>query len=222
MILGFKRVKGRKVAFCVDDIPQSAINYFKNVNIPITLFVSGGLRDEVAYDKKMYNLNCLKDYCGEHTSTEISCHTYSHNDINSCTNSEFISDCKKNREFLSCEFDRTDKIGFAFPRGRWNLRILKYLAKYYKYLRTTRKFVLRLVCFKFFLPGIPCYSSQLPALYKILNKHSSKKNTWLILYTHDICESPSQFGMTPLECSELLDQLDEMGYTFVTLENLVE
>jgi len=223
MNLGFKPVKGRKVAFCVDDIPQSAINYFNKIDeIPLTLFVSGGLQGEVSYGKKMYSLSDLKIFCQKHDSIEISCHTYSHNDITSCTNFEFINDCKKNREFLSSEFNLQGKIGFSFPKGRWNFRVLKYLSKHYKYLRTTRKFVLRFLCFRYFLPGMPCYSSQLPAVFNIVDRFSLSKNLWLILYTHDICESPSQFGMTPEECNKLIKHLNQMGFTFVTLEDLIK
>lgn len=219
---GFKTVKGRKVAFCIDDIPQSALGHFSETELPLTLFISGGLQNKVAYGKKMYNLSDLKVYCEKHRLSEISCHTYSHNDISSLTNWEFMDDCKKNREFLNSEFCRNDSMGFSFPRGRWNVRLLKDLSKHYKYLRTTRKFILRFLCFKYFLPGIPCYSSQLPALYEVLERHCSRKNFWLVLYTHDICESPSQFGMTPDECNKLIKELTQMGFTFVTLENLVE
>lgn len=219
---GFKLVRGRKVAFCIDDIPQSALSYFSELKLPLTLFVSGGLQNKVAYGKKMYNLKALKAYYETHDLIEISCHTYAHNDITLCTNSEFMEDCKKNREFLSSELNCIYKMGFSFPRGRWNFSLLKQLPKHYKYLRTTRKFSLRFLCFKYFLPGIPCYSSQLQFLYQILERHSSSKNLWLILYTHDICETPSPFGMTPEECNKLIKHLTQMGFTFVTLENLVE
>lgn len=223
MDLSFKLVKGRKVAFCVDDIPQSAIKYFNNVDdIPLTLFVSGGLQDEVSYGKKMYNLRDLKQFYRKHDHIEIACHTFSHNDIKSCTNTEFTNDCKKNREFLLSEFDCRGKTGFSFPRGRWNLALLKYLPKHYKYLRTTRKFPLRFFCFKYFLPAQPCYSSQLPTLFKLLERFRTRKNCWLVLYTHDICDTPSQFGMTPDECDKLIEQLKQMGFTFETLEKLLK
>ena len=223
MNLGFKRVVGRKVAFCVDDIPQNAMTYLNSVNkFPLTFFVSGGLEGAVSYDKRMYSLSDLKIFYKKHDCIEVSCHSFSHNDIKSCSNEEFIVDCKRNRDFLGNELNLRTKTGFSFPRGRWNLTLLYKLSRQYKYLRTTRKFVLTYFCFRYFLPGIPCYSQQLTYLYKTLDKYSSRKNIWLVLYTHDICESPSDFGMTPEECNKLIRKLHDMGFSFVTLEEMVE
>ena len=220
MLFGFKKVREKKVALCIDDIPNSTFDYFGNIKVPLTLFVSGGLNGKISYKKEMFNITDLLDFRDNRQSLEIGCHTYSHNDINTCSNAEFLKDCSKNRDFLK-EYMDINETGFSFPRGRWSFILLLRLAKNYQYLRTTRNFILNRICFRYFLPGIPLYSSSVKQLCEKIALNHSVNNAWLIIYTHDICENPSQFGATPEEFMKVIFSLRESGFEFVTLNEML-
>lgn len=133
---------------------------------------------------------------------EIGCHGFGHQPTPNLTTQELTIDNEKNCEFLKPFLNGQAPVSFAFPFGRVSPRTKRFYASRFSSARGVH-------------PGINAGRVDLAQLNTIsLEKRcwdepaikasiqrALHNHGWLILYTHDVSDSPSDYGSTP----EMLD-----------------
>ncbi|MDF1681791.1 polysaccharide deacetylase family protein [Ponticaulis sp.] len=148
---------------------------------------------------------------------EIGAHSHSHLDCSQAKHDEVMADVERNIELLKeiCHTFSVDS--FAYPYGETRFDVKKHLAGDFLTLRGI-------------LPGINrgmVDRAQLRAFEIDHTQHSfdraysalhclKQTSGWMIIFTHDVAESPSQHGMTPDQLRRILDRAEELDIEICT------
>lgn len=192
------------VSFSFDDAPHSACTAGKDVlerhNCNGTWYVAGGLTDRPEQGRICHSVADLRELLGN--GHHLGCHTYSHHPCNQLTRPAMIDELKRNARFLDDVGVPTGARHFSFPLGAIHLASKHLAAQNFESSRITGG-------------GIQVGTADLNGLCSerlyqqvmspdrvvaLVNEVASRKG-WLIFYTHDVENEPSQWGCTP----ELLD-----------------
>lgn len=221
----FKMPKGRFVSFCFDDFPKSAAELaapmLESRGWRATWYVAGGLRGQtdpiygkMFDDKDLERLN--------RKGHDFGCHTFDHIDCRDATPELIEAQCIKNMEFLAAR-DITDVTSFAYPFGSVNLSAKRVLAPAELALRgvkpglnrgTIDLNMLKACGLQTNNGGIERAMSDLEAL--------KRSDGWQIIFTHDIGPSPSPWGTTERDYSQLLQAVDASDIQVVTVGDMVK
>lgn len=216
---------GRYVSLCFDDFPKSAATVaapmIEQLGWRATYYVSGGFRGtaQPQYGTMFDDQDLHRLHQNGH---DFGCHTYDHIDCRTAPLEEIEEQCTRNLEFLARR-GITDVNSFAFPFGAANLASKRNLS--------SSEFALRGV--KTGLNRGRADLNMLRACGLQDNKGGTQKalqdlkalqqsDGWLILFTHDVQETPSPWGVTPEAYRELLAAIDASGAEVVTVGDMVE
>ena len=179
-----------KKTIIIDDPPLCSLEFLtdnKVENLNVILAVSFGILSTEQYGCKMASVEDIRAFCKSEYSVELLNHSFDHNNFSSLNVLQKIKDMQKNRDLLVDNFSDyySDRKAFIVPRGQIDaVAILVstligyqlYGVRYYK------------------LPLGALYRSR-TALYETVPVEDLLNLP--ITYTHDICEEPSVFGVTP-------------------------
>jgi len=188
-------------SFTFDDVPISAAtngaSILEEINATGTYYVALGMEDADG-SKDSNNRRFINDseihllYKKGH---DIGCHTYNHLNLKKSKTKNVVSDCDNNTRGLQHILGTTSIDHFAYPFGKVSPGAKRELGRKYKTLRTTAHGInagktdlthLRSVS----LCSITFYKDSIQAaIHEAVNNKA-----WLIFYTHDICENPSDWG----------------------------
>lgn len=147
---------------------------------------------------------------------EIACHTYSHMDCGSSPAEAVEADVNRNVAELAAWGAPTPET-FAYPYGDVSHGAKAALARRYGLLRALHKGLIEKGTD---LHQAPAVGIEGPDGEKIalawLEKAISRK-AWIILYTHDVEETPSPWGCTPGALERLADRALAAGCDVVTV-----
>jgi peptidoglycan/xylan/chitin deacetylase (PgdA/CDA1 family) len=160
---------------------------------------------------------------------EIGCHTFAHGDASTMAGQAVEADCAKNREALAAMGLKTPLETFAFPYGEASPEAKRALAPRYRALRGVRAGINRKGSDLNLLKAVGLDGGQ-PGLAAALSHLDALRNRpgWLIFYTHDVRDRPSEWGCTPdffrtvceaveasgaqvLSMAQALDRIEEMA-----------
>lgn len=203
-------------SFSFDDVPISAaINGAKileEVNATGTYYVALGM--EKANKQMDCNNRCFINdseiqslYKSGH---DIGCHTYSHLNLRKNRIKNIVLDCDNNTRGLQNILNTTAIEHFAYPFGMVSPGSKKELGLKYKTLRTTDHGINSGKTDMTHLRAIKLYSNSFDKNVIQATIHEAvKKNAWVIFYSHDICEDPSEWGMKTEEFKWVVKQCAE-------------
>lgn len=142
---------------------------------------------------------------------ELACHTFSHPDCRSLLPRALEEDIARNRQAARAAGAPATR-NLAWPYGSHNRPAMSACARQgLRSARGGRVGVIRGRADLFSLPGVPIYSSDgMPACLNAIDE-AARRPAWLILYTHDVRESPSDVGCTPSEFEHVLRHALESG-----------
>ena len=187
------------VSFSFDDVPKSACyegrNIIEKYDCHATWYVSGGLTDRIDQGHQCHSFSDVLDLFvkGHH----VGCHTFSHRACDSLNEKELVFELEKNSDFLNQIGLLKSEIHFSFPFGAHNAFSKKITARYFKSSRITGG--------GFHVNHADLNALKAERLYQgvmsmerlnILMKEVAEKKAWLILYTHDVSPTPSEWGCT--------------------------
>ena len=191
--------KGRGVvSFSFDDVPASACHQgamlLELYQARGTFYICGSLTDGVEQNQPCHSVQDLQRLI--ENDHEIGCHTYSHTNCANATSHFLLEDWERNQVFFK-QHGITNH-GFAFPFGAYDLGSKLAASKRFAYNRITGG-------------GTQTGRADLSALraqalYSANNnedeigaliKHTASEGGWLILYSHEVSESPGPWGTTP-------------------------
>ncbi len=128
---------------------------------------------------------------------EIGCHTENHIDCALNPPVVVADEARRNRNHLT-RLGAPNPTSFAFPYGEVSAATKKLLGQYYTTLRGVRPGINRRLADAHQLSAIAIEGDMdaLPGILAVLDD-LQKKPGWLIFYTHDVRDHPSEWGCTP-------------------------
>lgn len=203
-----------------DDAPVSAARegaaILKKHGVHGTYFISTGLSG-------------LDSHLGEYTMAddikalnaaghEIACHTHSHIDCGRAAVRDIAGELQRNHDALrhmGVPAPRT----FAYPYGDVSPAAKGLLHDRYLAARALHHGLIANGTDLNQAPavGIEGACGEQTAL-TWMEKAARTRDAWLVLYTHDVRETPSDWGCTPAALDRIIDQARSMGFEIVTFE----
>ena len=215
---------GRYVSLCFDDFPQSAAvtaaPMIEALGWRATWYVAGGF--EGGEDEnlgEMYTDDDLRRLIA--AGHDIGCHTFDHVDCSKAKPREIFDQCAKSSDYLR-QFGIRDVDSFAFPFGAASAQAKKVMSETDLALRGVKPGINRGKVDLSMLKACGLQDNQggiLRAIEELENL--SKRDGWLIIFTHDVREQPSPWGVTPEDYDLLLGAIYASGADVVTVGDMV-
>ena len=201
------------ISFTFDDVPISAATngatILEKQGFTGTYYVALGMEkiDEGAdaSARKLLNASDVKKL--QSAGHDIGCHTFSHLNQRQHSAKKIVDDCNNNTERLKNILRKPSIDNFAYPFGGVSPAGKKALGQKYKTLRTTDPGINSGFTDMTHLRAVRLYSKSFDkdALTQTI-KQAIRERSWLIFYTHDVCERPSEWGVTIDDFSWLVQQ----------------
>lgn len=217
--------KGWYVSICFDDFPKSAVTHGKpeldRRGWKATWYAAGGMMGtDHAEHGRMFDPGDLQALKGDRH--DIGCHTFSHMDCAPASNEVVLRDLGRNHAFFR-KHRLTRAKSFAFPYGRLDISSKRLLMRRMPALRGVRpgihggtidRGLLKATGIEEHNGGTTLALNQLASL--------SGESKWLIIFTHDIAQTPSRWGCTPEDFVHLLDAVEKSGAEVVTVASMLD
>ena len=129
---------------------------------------------------------------------EIACHSFAHQPTPSLTTAELKADAERNLAFLKPFLKGQMPASYAFPYGKASVRTKNFLASRFASLRGVHPGInaggVDLAQLNTVSLETRCWNQEAieAVIHRVQHEHG-----WLIFYTHDVSESPSEYGSTP-------------------------
>lgn len=208
-----------------DDFPRTAWTIggeiMRSHGILGTYYVVGGHVGQTVEGIEQYTLEDLKSVAA--AGHEIASHTFAHRCVHDLTNTEIAEDEGKNADFFRTHLNGCEAVGFAYPYGEISVRTKILYSKLYPVSRGIREGV----------NGGRFDRSQLKAIGLERKSWSEAriedavakaraKNAWIVFFTHDVSDTPSIYGATPVMLEHLIRTLKDAGIEILTVRDAYE
>lgn len=229
------KIDSPTVSFSFDDFPQTAIDHGAEVlsekGLRGTFYVSFGLLNLDRNVGTITGLDGIERVISQ--GHELGCHTFSHEDAWCTSPEEYESSILKNTTILRKHFgDRINFTSFAYPKGSVTPKIKTVVQKYFNCSRGINPGLIQTKCDTSLLPSIPLLSNGFSMKYYLNLLDTVVKNKgWIIFFTHDICDEPSDFGCTIETFQTVLKYVVELNFNilpvseslnkFIALKNMI-
>jgi peptidoglycan/xylan/chitin deacetylase (PgdA/CDA1 family) len=146
---------------------------------------------------------------------EVACHTFSHLDCGQAGQATIAADVARNGQALAMR-GAPDPVSFAYPYGDVSFAAKKALGGRFKTLRTVQAGLVRDGADANQLPAVGIEGDDGEARARRWMDEAARRKAWLILYTHDVAETPSAWGCTPGALARLALRA-QAGFDVVTM-----
>lgn len=213
------------ISFTFDDFPQSAVRVgaeiLNSYDLRGTFFVSLGLAATNHSEIKFFDyedLASLREY-----GHEIGCHTFDHLDCRKVSFKKFKKSIKKNQIHLKRIFPPYSLRSFSYPKGGVSIFGKLLAASCYETCRTTFPGINIGKIDLNYLKANKLYSNQIPlnTIYRLIDQNLNQRG-WLIFYTHDVSDKPSQFGCTPSYFRKVISYANHSGSKILPVIDIVD
>jgi peptidoglycan/xylan/chitin deacetylase (PgdA/CDA1 family) len=210
------------VSFSFDDCPKSVVgNGLAKLNVQgwkSTIYIASGLLGTTNHHGEQMS---REDVIAAHKSGhEIGGHSYSHIDLSEIPFSEAMRDIETNRaafEDMGLPPSRT----FAYPFGQTLSHLKTQLANDYDGLRgiTSGAMIGKVDLNQ--IHSTPLFSgTEFETLVKQIE--TLPHNAWLTLFTHDIQDSPTEWGCTPAEMDAVISAVKARDAEVLTIADAIQ
>lgn len=211
------------VSFCFDDFPRTAYlsggAILKRFGARGTYYAAPGLINSSNELGEQFTQGDLESLLAD--GHELGCHTFSHVSCREVSAAAFASDVQKGREALLAMTGR-NPLDFAYPFGHVTLAVKNIIGS-------------RMTSCRGIYGGVNRGSVDLNLLranslyggcdkadgYGTLFNLDAKRRSWLIFYTHDVCETPSPFGCTPSLLERVVSMALVRGFQIAPVQDVV-
>jgi peptidoglycan/xylan/chitin deacetylase (PgdA/CDA1 family) len=206
------------VSFSFDDPPASAAlagaRAFDARGLTATYYVSAGLAGREGPMGRFATRGEVMALAG--AGHEIACHTYSHIDCGAAPRDVVEADVARNHAALA-EWGAPEPVNFAYPYGDVAHAAKAALAPRYKVLRALNHGLVEDGADLNQAPAVgvegPC--GERTALAWLAR--AIRRKAWLILYSHDVSDAPTEWGCTPGALDRLIEAARAGGCDIVTV-----
>jgi peptidoglycan/xylan/chitin deacetylase (PgdA/CDA1 family) len=193
------RDMGSTVSFTFDDAPVSAATHgaaiLEDLGVRGTFYLCGGLLGRQGDVEPIMDLSQAEKLA--ESGHEIGCHTYAHSDVRSHRWPILERDLGRNSEILAVMNGGVSPRNFSYPFGGISFRSKLRLQRRFDTCRGIYAGINLRKIDAGHLKAVPLYSSaiDLAGAIQWIEK-SAAESGWLIFFTHDIGDNPSQYGAT--------------------------
>lgn len=214
--------EGPIISFTFDDAPASSRDH----GAPIleasgslgTWYVCAGLYGQDSHMGRFLDEAEVADLAAR--GHEIACHTYSHLDCGRGRDEVVSEDCARNRESLARQ-----GLGlrhFAYPYGEVSASSKAVLAPRYSSMRALHPGLVTAGSDRSQLPAVGIEGTDGFDRARHWIDRAVTSRAWLILYTHDVRDSPSNFGCTPGTLEMLVGHAKASGAKIARVGDVIE
>lgn len=214
--------EGQKVvSLCFDDFPESAASQgaavLQQAGARGTFYTCFGLLGQEGYGGKLAQLWQVQAL--QEAGHEIGCHTYNH--VNASFNAleKFSKACaenKKTADALSIKL-----LQFSYPEGGMSRNSKQFIKQNYQSARGgfygINKGGIDVHC----LRSVPLYMNRLQKISSYVDALAAKGG-WLILYTHDVSNTPSEQGISLQALGDVLKTLRQKNIAIRPVGQVVQ
>ncbi len=201
----------RLVSFTFDDAPISAFtnggNILERYGYRGTYYISGGLLGRSTAVGQVPDIDTIRDFCGR--GHEIGNHTYDHLDCKKAGVLEIVKSISRNRNMLAGSMSRS----FAYPYGAVDIRARAVVRLCTTSARGISFGINRNIIDLTHLKAARVYDREGIDNCLELVTECANQGGWLIFYTHDVCDKPSDFGCTPEQLIRLVRAVHDSKLT---------
>lgn len=208
-LMGLKPV----ASISFDDFPKNAWTVAGPVlarhGVRGTYYTAGGFCGRTVDGTVFYDGEDLRRLAA--AGHEIACHGFGHQPTPALSTAELAADAERNLDFLRPFLNGEAPVSYAFPFGRVSPRTKRFYASRFSSVRGVH-------------PGINAGRADLAQLSTVsLETRCWNENAievsiqqalhdhgWLIFYTHDVSDAPSEYGSTPQMLDWVLSRLAEL------------
>jgi peptidoglycan/xylan/chitin deacetylase (PgdA/CDA1 family) len=143
---------------------------------------------------------------------EIGCHTQSHLDCAKAVPEVVLAECQRNAQELAALGLSAPLSQFAYPYGEASFALKRALRPQFE---TARGIMPGLNIGRvdlMQLRAVPFYGEDADAAVRGWLTQAATLRAWLILFTHDVTQTPSRFGCSPRALAETLKQAKALGF----------
>lgn len=147
---------------------------------------------------------------------ELACHTYSHIDCGAAPKAAIEADVARNHDVLA-DWGAHELTNFAYPYGDVSHAAKAALGARYQVLRALNHGLIENGSDLNQAPAVGIEGPDGEAIATGWLARAMRRKAWLILYSHDVADSPTAWGCTPDALSRLIDAAQAGGCDIVTV-----
>jgi len=212
------------ISFSFDDFPCSALTVGGTIlqayGARGTYYVASGLINSVNMQGVHFCEHDLKALMAE--GHEVGTHTYNHTSIHAVTLESYTADVVKGNAFVQEVTKKHSKLNFSYPFGHVTLAAKQVAGELNSSCRSTFSGINHGRIDLNLLRANRLYSSMtdLKTINKLI-RINSEIGGWLIFYTHDVRDKPSQYGCTPRFFEEVVKEAAKSKARILTVESVL-
>jgi peptidoglycan/xylan/chitin deacetylase (PgdA/CDA1 family) len=206
------------ISFTFDDAPASAFTLGRSVleakGVRATYYVAAGLAGQDGPTEPYGDRDAI--LAAAAAGHEIACHTHGHLDCGKAGAAEIEADVIRNEAALR-DWGLPKATNFAYPFGDVSPAAKAVLGSRYDVLRALHHGLIVEGTDLNQAPAVGVEGVGGEAAAHHWLERAAAQNGWLLLYTHDVSESPSEWGCTPGALERLIAVAQTRGFDIVTL-----
>lgn len=212
------RLERPMVSFTFDDAPATATcagaKALEARGVRGTYYVSAGLagRDGPMGRYATRDETMAMQAAGH----ELACHTYSHIDCGAAPKAAIEADVARNHDVLA-DWGAHELTNFAYPYGDVSHAAKAALGARYQVLRALNHGLIENGSDLNQAPAVGIEGPDGEATATGWLARAMRRKAWLILYSHDVADSPTAWGCTPDALTRLIDAAQAGGCDIVTV-----
>lgn len=215
------RLEKPLISFTFDDFPVSAAekgaDLLDTYGVRGTFYASFGLSGRQTIVGKISDASHMARLIQR--GHEIGDHTFDHSDALEVSSGRFEESILKNRSYLKAHYPDLEFATFAYPYGYLEFGTKKIAQKYYGCSRSAWKGINHGRIDLNLLRSFPLLGdlSSFKAVKRLVDRNL-RLNGWLIFFTHDVDERPSDCGCSPGLLEEVLKYAVDTGTTVLNVD----
>jgi peptidoglycan/xylan/chitin deacetylase (PgdA/CDA1 family) len=190
---------GGVISFTFDDFPKSAFSagdpLLSRYKVRATYFVAMGLAGTSGISGPMFDVRDVADvYSAGH---EIACHTFTHPDCRAINRDRIALELQQNADAIAAAVGQKPA-NFAYPYGSVGATAKDFLQKRFLSCRGVGRAINYQLIDLADLFAVPIFAHEFnPTAIRQMIDFNVRVGGWLIFFTHDVTDAPSEYGCTP-------------------------
>jgi peptidoglycan/xylan/chitin deacetylase (PgdA/CDA1 family) len=207
------------VSFCFDDVTENAFSVGARLlearGLRGSFFVCAGLLGETGHmGAYATRAQVARAAAAGH---EIGCHTYSHLDCGQAKAGAIASDLDRNRHAFA-DLGLPEPTTFAFPFGDVSVQAKRVAGDRFRLCRALHHGLIRRGADLNQAPAVGIEGANGEAVARRWMRAAARQGAWLILYTHILGPTASEFGCSVEGFTRLVDEAIASDFDIVTVD----
>jgi peptidoglycan/xylan/chitin deacetylase (PgdA/CDA1 family) len=195
------------LSLCFDDFPRTAWTeggrVLRDHGVRATYYLAGGLAGSVFEGQPMFVTEDLEAIHAE--GHELGCHTFDHRSCLRRSRHDLVRSLEANRRFVRERVGDVHLVSFAYPYGDTTIGTKHLAARSFASARGVNPGLNRgsLDLAQLKAIGLEARRRQAADIEPWIAE-ASARGAWLVVFTHDVQDKPSDYGCLPADLDRLI------------------